>query len=99
MVFNTAFNKNFSCIVAVSIIGGGNRSTRRKPPTCRKPLTNFITYCCIEYTSPELTTLVVMGTDCIDSYKSNYHTITTMMAPLIYLYIMCYQSSNFKCAL
>ena len=23
-----------------------------KPPTCRKPLTNFITYCCIEYTSP-----------------------------------------------
>jgi len=25
----------------------------------------------------ELTTLVVTGTDCIDSYKSNYHTITT----------------------
>jgi hypothetical protein len=31
----------------------------------------------------ELTTLVVIGTDCncIGSYKSNYHTITTMMAP------------------
>jgi len=29
--------------VAVSFIGGGNRSTRRKPPTCRKSLTNFIT--------------------------------------------------------
>jgi hypothetical protein len=27
----------------------------------------------------ELTTL---GTDCIGSYKSNYLTITTMMAPL-----------------
>jgi hypothetical protein len=27
-------------IVAVSFIGGGNRSTRRKPPTCRKSLTN-----------------------------------------------------------
>jgi len=26
----------------------------------------------------ELTTLVVIGTDCIGSYKSNYHTITTM---------------------
>jgi hypothetical protein len=26
-----------------SFIGGGNRSTRRKPPTCRKSLTNFIT--------------------------------------------------------
>ena len=38
-------------------------STRRRPPTCRKPLTNFITYCCIEYTSVwtglELTTLVI----------------------------------------
>jgi len=32
-------------IVAVSFIGGGNRSTRRKPPTCRKSLANFITYC------------------------------------------------------
>ena len=29
----------------------------------------------------ELTTLVVMGTECIGSYKSNYHTITTMTAP------------------
>jgi hypothetical protein len=27
----------------------------------------------------ELTTLVVIGTDCIGSWKSNYHTIT--MAP------------------
>ena len=25
----------------------------------------------------ELTTLVVIGTDCIGSYKSNYHTTTT----------------------
>ena len=25
----------------------------------------------------EITTLVVIGTDCISSYKSNYHTITT----------------------
>jgi len=29
-----------SCIVVVSFIGGGNR---RKPLTCRKSLTNFIT--------------------------------------------------------
>ena len=27
----------------VSFIGGGNQSTVRKPPTCRKLLTNFIT--------------------------------------------------------
>jgi len=29
----------------------------------------------------KLINLVVMGTDCIDSYKPNYHTITTMMVP------------------
>jgi hypothetical protein len=38
----------------------------------------------VEYTSPwvglELT-LVVLVSDCTDSCKSNYHTITTMMAP------------------
>jgi hypothetical protein len=38
----------------------------RKPTNCRKSLTNFITYCCIVYTSPrtrlECTTLVVIGT-------------------------------------
>ena len=28
----------------------------------------------------ELTMLVLIGTDCIGSYKSNYHTITTMTA-------------------
>jgi len=45
MVLNTAFN-NISVLswaLAVSFIGGGNRSTRRKPLTCRKLLTNFIT--------------------------------------------------------
>ena len=33
----------FSYIEAVSFIGGGNKSTRRKPPICHKSLTNFIT--------------------------------------------------------
>jgi hypothetical protein len=37
------FQQYFSYIVAVSFIGGGNRSTRRKPQTRRKSLTNFIT--------------------------------------------------------
>ena len=35
--------QNFSFIVAVSFIRGRNRSTRRKPPTWCKTLTNFIT--------------------------------------------------------
>ena len=30
-----------------------------------------------------LTTLVVIGTDCIGSYKLNYHTITTTTAPIL----------------
>ena len=67
--------------MAVSFIGVGKQSTQRKPPTSRKSLTNFITSCCIEYTSPraglKLTTLVVIGTDCIGSCKSNYHIITS----------------------
>ena len=45
MVFNATFN-NISVISwqSISFIGGGNRSTRRKPPTCHKSLTNFMTY-------------------------------------------------------
>jgi hypothetical protein len=38
------FQQYFSYIVTVSFIGGGNRSTRRKSPTCRKSPTNFIIY-------------------------------------------------------
>jgi len=59
---------------------------RRKPLTCFKLLTNCITKCCIKYTSPwvgfELTTLVVISTDCTGSCKSNYHTT----APLALTY-------------
>ena len=37
------FQQYFSYIVPFSFIGGGNRSTWRKQPTCHKSLTNFIT--------------------------------------------------------
>jgi hypothetical protein len=36
------FQQYFSYIVADTLIGGGNQ---RKPPTCRKSLTNFIAEC------------------------------------------------------
>jgi hypothetical protein len=40
------------------------------------------------YTSPwsrfELTTSAVIGTDCIGSCKSNYHTITATTAPVVF---------------
>jgi hypothetical protein len=32
-----------SFFIANHFIGGGNLGIRRKPPTCRKSLTNFIT--------------------------------------------------------
>ena len=78
------FQQYFSYTMAVSFISGGKWSTRRKPPTCCTSLTNLITWCCIVYTSPlsgfELRTSVAIGTNCLGSYKSNYHTITTMTA-------------------
>ena len=44
LVFNANLTQQyFSYIVAVNFIDGGSRSTKRKPPTCCKSLTNFIT--------------------------------------------------------
>jgi hypothetical protein len=40
MVSNATFN-NISVISVVGLIGGEHLSTRRKPSTCRKSLTNF----------------------------------------------------------
>ena len=77
-VFSKEFQQYFSYIMTISFIGGGNQSTQRKPPTCHKSLTHFITQCCIEYTS-------WIGTESIDSCKSKYHTIsttTTLVWPL-----------------
>jgi hypothetical protein len=82
MVFN--FQQYFSHIVALSCIGRRNRRIRRKPHTCR--VTNK-RYHIMLYTSPwsrfELTPSVVIGTDCISSFKSNYHTITDTTAAYI----------------
>ena len=66
--------------MAVSFIGGGNQSTQRKPQTCHKSLTlyHILLYRVhIVWAGFELTMLVVIGTDCIGSYKSTYNTITT----------------------
>ena len=73
------FQQYFSYFVGVSFIGGGNQSTLRKPLTCRKSLTNFIMLYRVHLhlSGFELTMLVVIGTNCIGSCKSNYHTITT----------------------
>ena len=47
LVFNGTFTKYIFCISVISwasFIGGGNRSTRRKPLTCRKSMTNIMLY-------------------------------------------------------
>ena len=86
----------FSYIVAVSFTGGGNRSTRRKPPICRKSLTNYITMLYrvhLAWAGFELTPLVVINTDCMGSCKSNYHTITApeyLQNNVEYMYISKY---------
>ena len=70
--------------------GGGNRSTRRKLPTCRKSLKtlshNVVSN--VPCLSRIRKTLVVIGTDYICSYKFYYHTIMTTMA-LEFYYILC----------
>ena len=63
-------------------------------PQVSDKLYHYITKCCIEYTSPwagfKLTMLVVIGTDCIGSYKSNYHRIMTMAASTPHEYVLVY---------
>ena len=78
MVFNATFN-NMSVISWRSVLLV--RETRG-PAACHWQTLSHGGY--IEYTSPwagmELTTLAPMGTDCIGSFKSNYHTITATTA-------------------
>ena len=81
MVFNATFN-NISVISWQSFIlveETGVPKENQRPSASHWQ--TFITQCCIKYTSPwvgfKLTTLVVIGTDCIGSCKSNYHMIMT----------------------
>ena len=81
MVFNATFN-NISVILWRSVLlVEETRSTQRKPHLSQ--VTDKL-YHMMLYRAHHLSgirTLVVIGTDCIGSYKSNYHTITTMTTP------------------
>ena len=77
MVFNATFNN-------ISVISW--RSVLLVEETTNLSQVTDKLYHIILYTSPwsrfELTTSVVIGTDCIGSCKSNYHTIATTTAPV-----------------
>ena len=84
-IFFLTWRQYFSYIVVVSFIGGGNRSTWRKPPTCRKSH--------ISWARLEPTTLLVIGTDCIGPLKLNWNVTDACiktMSCIIYILWICY---------
>jgi hypothetical protein len=84
MVFNATVNNISVNIVAAVLLMEETGVPGEKLPTCRKSLTNFIIVpyrIHLAWVGFELTNLVVIRTDSIGSHNSNYHTITTTMAP------------------
>ena len=68
-----------------------------KTTTCRKSLTTFITMLYrvhIAWAGFELITLVVIGTACSDSCKSNYNTIVTTTTTLDVEYDFSHHNYN-----
>jgi hypothetical protein len=73
----TALSTVFSYIMAVNFIGRGVLGENHRPVASHIMLYRAH----LAWAGFELTTLVIIGTDCIGSYKSNYHTIMTTMTP------------------
>jgi hypothetical protein len=97
MLFNATFN-NISVISWRSVLLVEETGVTEKTIDVSQVTDNFERYHIMLYASPrsrfELTTLVVIGTDCICSCKSNYHTITVTTAPIFALNFELAKSSN-----
>ena len=96
MVFNTTFN-NISVISWRSVLlVEETRVPPRKPPTCCKSLIRLyhikLYRVYLAWAEFELTMLVVIGTDCTGSCKSNYHTITATTAPSLIFKVVLFIS-------
>ena len=84
----TPLSTQFQLYCGGQFIGGGNGSTRRKSPTCQSQVTDKPYHIVLHrvhltWARFKLTTLVVIGTDCTGSCKSNYHTITTTTVTIV----------------
>ena len=70
MVFNTTFNNTTFISLRPVLLVEKTTDLLQVTDKLYHKITGF-----------KLTTLVVIGTNCIGSYKFNYHTITTMTVP------------------
>ena len=88
MVFNATFN-NISVISWLSVLLVEQtwvpRENHQPAASDWQTLSHNFYQVHLTWAGFKLTTLVEIGTDCIGSYKSNYHTITTDSPILIWL--------------
>ena len=94
VVFNTTFN-NISVISWWSVLlveetGGPEENLSQ----ITDKLSHIMLYISV-WSRFELTTSVVIGTDCRGSCKSNYHMITTTTAPFLQIKEWCCESINY----
>ena len=98
MVFNATFN-NISVILWGSVlqVEEARIPENHQPVASHKQTLSHNVVSSTPHHEPgfELTTFVVIGTDCIGSYKSNNNMITTMTTPCTIIWLLLHQYEEF----